>query len=214
MIAGAQESGADLLEARLDYLDLQARDAMDRLAEVVERASVPIIATNRQYKQGGHRLQNEEERVRTLLKAAALGFQYVDLELTTVGLKSAVKRVKDCGAAVVVSFHDLEDTLGESGMERIVESQTEAGAEVCKLVTTGNDISDSIRCLDFARRMSQTTKIVCFAMGEKGVLSRVLSPLFGAQFTFACLESGLETASGQISITELRKLYRKLGVDR
>lgn len=214
MVARAQESGADLLEARLDYLDLQARDAMDRLAEVVEGASVPIIATNRQYKQGGHRLQNEEERVRTLLKAAALGFQYVDLELTTVGLKSVVKRVKDCGVTPVVSFHDLEDTPGESEMERIVESQTEAGAEVCKLVTTANDVSDSIRCLDFARRMSQTTKIVCFAMGGKGVLSRVLSPLFGTQFTFACLESGLETASGQISITELRELYRKLGVDR
>ena len=148
-----------------------------------------------------------------MIKAAKAGFQYVDLELTTVGLKSGIKKVRDCGATPIVSFHDLEGTPEESEMEKIVRSQIEAGAEVCKLVTTANELSDSIRCLDFARRVSETSKIVCFAMGNKGVLSRALSPLFGGYFTFASLERGLETASGQISIAELKELYRKLGVD-
>jgi len=213
MIRRAEESGADLLELRLDYLTLPARDVMGSLGEVVGRASVPVIATNRQYKQGGQCLQSEEERVETLVKAASVGFQYVDLELTTAGLKPAVGKVKDCGGTPIVSFHDLEGTPEESEMEKIATSQIEAGAEVCKLVTTANEISDGIRCLDFARRMSKTTRMVCFAMGRKGLLSRALSPFFGCFFTFACLESDLDTASGQIPIAELRDLYRKLGVD-
>jgi 3-dehydroquinate dehydratase len=61
--------------------------------------------------------------------------------------------------------------------------------------------------------MSNVTDIVCFAMGSQGVLSRILSPLFGGFFTFSALEVGLETSSGQISLTELKELYRKLGVN-
>jgi len=213
MISRAEKVGADLLEIRLDYLNMRAPDAMEKLERTVGRASVPVIATNRQYKQGGYRLQNEEERVQTLIRAATVGFQYVDLELTTVELKSVVKKVRDPGATPIVSFHDLEGTPEESEMEKITESQIEAGAEICKLVTTANELSDSIRCLDFTRRISETSRIVCFAMGRKGVLSRALSPFFGGRFTFASLERGLETASGQISIAELKELYGKLGVD-
>ena len=213
MIRRAEESGADLLEVRLDYLDMHAPDAMDRVVKAVGHASIPVIATDRQYKQGGYRLRSEEERVQTLTEAAKVGFQYVDLELTTVDLKSTVKKVRDYGATPVVSFHDLTGTPQESEMERVTNSQIEAGAEVCKIVTTANEVSDSVRCLDFTRRMSETIRIVCFAMGRKGVLSRALSPFFGAYFTFASLERGLETASGQISIADLRELYRKLGVD-
>jgi len=213
MISRAEEAGADLLEIRLDYLNMRAPDAMERLGKVVRRTTIPLIATNRQYKQGGYRLQNEEERVQTLIRAATVGFQHVDLELTTVELKSTVRKVRDSGATPIVSFHDLEGTPEESEMEKITKSQIEAGAEICKLVTTANELSDSIRCLDFTRRISETSRIVCFAMGRKGVLSRALSPFFGGYFTFASLERGLGTASGQISIAELKELYRKLGVD-
>jgi 3-dehydroquinate dehydratase len=48
-------------------------------------------------------------------------------------------------------------------------------------------------------------------MGEAGKASRLLSPLFGAFFTFASLEKGDETASGQMSIGEMRTLYQVLG---
>ena len=94
-----------------------------------------------------------------------------------------------------------------------MQSQAEAGADICKLVTTANDVTDNIQCMLLTQRMCKIWTIVCFAMGKKGLLSRVLSPLFGAYFTYASLEGGMETASGQISITELKDLYAKLGVN-
>jgi 3-dehydroquinate dehydratase len=49
-------------------------------------------------------------------------------------------------------------------------------------------------------------------MGRLGIPSRVLSPIFGAYFTFASSSSGRETAAGQIPIDNLRALYKELGV--
>ncbi len=49
-------------------------------------------------------------------------------------------------------------------------------------------------------------------MGEHGKVSRLLSPLFGAFFTFASLEQGNETAAGQMSINEMRAAYALLGI--
>jgi 3-dehydroquinate dehydratase len=50
-------------------------------------------------------------------------------------------------------------------------------------------------------------------MGKPGVWSRLLAPFYGAQFTYASLERGLETALGQPSISELRSIYQILGED-
>jgi len=213
MIRRAEDEGADLIEIRLDYImNTDASDAIDKLEKVIGQSSVQFIATNRQYGQGGYRPQNEDSRIQTLIRAAEVGFQYVDVELTTTELKLIVQRVKDYGAKPIVSFHDFNGTPTISEMEKIVRAQVEAGAEICKLVTMANDAADNIQCMLLTQRMSGITKVVCFAMGRKGLLSRALSPLFGAYFTYASLESGLETASGQISITNLKDIYRKLGV--
>jgi 3-dehydroquinate dehydratase len=48
-------------------------------------------------------------------------------------------------------------------------------------------------------------------MGEVGKISRLLSPIFGAFFTFASLEVGSETATGQMSIKEMQTAYNLLG---
>jgi 3-dehydroquinate dehydratase/shikimate dehydrogenase len=48
-------------------------------------------------------------------------------------------------------------------------------------------------------------------MGKLGKISRLLSPLFGGFLTFAALERKSETASGQMTIQEMKELYSLLG---
>jgi len=57
--------------------------------------------------------------------------------------------------------------------------------------------------------------VVGIAMGEEGLVSRVLGPRAGGAFTFASLEDGTETAPGQVTAATMRKLYRadKLNLD-
>jgi 3-dehydroquinate dehydratase-1 len=211
-IQRAEAAGADLIELRLDYLEAEAFERLSMLKEIIDGAMVPLIATNRHHSQGGQRLQDEKQRVQTLIEAANLGFEYVDVELTISNLKPTIRKVKSYGAKPIISFHDFKGTPEVSEMEKIVESEVKAGAAICKLVTTANSLDDSVKCLLLTYKMSQATDFVCFAMGRAGMLSRVLSPLMGAWFTFASLESGLETASGQTSIDELRQFYRQLGI--
>jgi len=82
---------------------------------------------------------------------------------------------------------------------------------VCKIVTTAKQVEDNLTTLNFMSTASSKTKLVCFCMGELGKISRLLSPLFGGFFTFASLERGSETASGQITIQEMKASYELLG---
>jgi 3-dehydroquinate dehydratase type I len=207
-IKRAESLGADLMEIRLDYL----RDLRE-LDKIVKATSLPLIATNRQYEQGGCRRQKENQRVQTLLDAAKLGFQYVDVELTTNALRSTIDKLRERGSGVMVSFHDFKGTPNLAEMEKIIRSEMEVGADICKLITTANEAVDNVPCLLLTWNISRITKVICFAMGERGTVSRILAPIFGAHFTYASVEEGRETALGQLSITNLKKLYRSLGVE-
>jgi 3-dehydroquinate dehydratase type I len=214
MIQSAEIDGADIIEIRFDYMDnLGMLDNLDNLKRIVERCSKPLIATNRGIEQGGKCGLSDEQRLKTLIKAAKAGFKYVDIELTAKRLKETVNAAKGYGAKIIISLHDFKCTPSIQEMREILREQIKAGADICKIVTTANDVMDSIRCLTFTYEMSKKANLICFAMGERGLLSRILSPLFGASFTYASLGRGLETAPGQMTIRELREIYRRLGVE-
>ena len=61
---------------------------------------------------------------------------------------------------------------------------------------------------------SQDAHVVGIAMGEEGLISRVLSPRAGAAFTFASLSEGTETAPGQVSARTLLDVYRLEQLDQ
>lgn len=213
MIRSAEESGADIIELRLDYMGSELLGALDRLKDIARCASVPLIATNRHAGQGGMWNLGEEQRINVLLRAAEAGFAYVDVELTTERLRDIVSAIKACGAKVIISFHDFNSTPSLPELERIVRAEAEAGADICKVVTMANSLEDSIKCLVLTHEMSQKYDMVCFAMGKYGLPSRVLSPIFGASFTYASLDVGFETAPGQLTIRDLREIYGRLGVE-
>lgn len=212
LIRRAEEAEADLIEIRLDYLDINPAYAAEILGNLVREASVPMIATNRLYDQGGHRPQDENSRIQILIQAAEAGFEYVDVELTVAEIDSIVEKIRSYGSKPIISFHDFEKTPPLRDMEKIIRSETGVKAEICKLVTAARSVEDNLKCLLLVRKMSRLTKIVCFSMGRKGLISRTLSPVFGGYFTFASLTDYVKTAPGQLSIDELRSLYEKLGV--
>lgn len=212
MMDKAERSGADLIEVRFDYMDWKILDVLNNLKDVVKYSPVPLIATNRHVNQGGKCKLSEEQRLKTLIRAAEVGFTYVDVELTTWGLNDFIKTVRKKGAKIIVSFHNFNLTPPLNEMNKIFKAEIEAGADICKIVTMANSLMDSVNCLIFTYEASKISNLVCFAMGKDGLLSRILSPIFGASFTFASLEGGLETAPGQITIEELREIYGRLGV--
>ena len=113
-----------------------------------------------------------------------------------------VKKYSQC----LLSFHDLKATPPLDNLIKIVEGQIQAGADICKVVTTATQFEDNVTILKLVKHFSEI-KIASFAMGEAGRTSRLLSPLCGAYFTYGCLEEGQQAASGQIAVKEMREIY-------
>jgi 3-dehydroquinate dehydratase len=53
-------------------------------------------------------------------------------------------------------------------------------------------------------------KIVAFAMRPLGFMSRILCPLVGGEFTYAAIEKGEESAQGQMTVSEMRRIYKMI----
>jgi len=207
LIEKAEEAKADLIEVRLDKLDKH-----DRLADLASHGKTLKIATNKLLSCRGNFKGTETEQKQILLTAAKTGFNYVDIELSTSNLKEFKTQISDLGAKLIVSSHDFEGTLKLTELNIVLEREIVAGADICKIVPTAKRIEDNLTLLNFCSAASKRCSVVCFAMGEPGKVSRLLSPLFGCAFTFAALESGSETASGQMTIQEMRSTYKLLGV--
>jgi 3-dehydroquinate dehydratase/shikimate dehydrogenase len=93
-----------------------------------------------------------------------------------------------------------------------LNSQIKNGGDVCKIITTAIYPRDNLSILHFLEEESTRTKLVSFAMGQQGIPSRILSPLFGAEFAFASLNEASKTADGQLTIDDLRSAWQLLGV--
>jgi len=204
-IIGAMDmSTIDLVEVRADYL----KD-WSEIEEIPRISTVPTILT---YKVEEKRALRQDIRSIRSALAAAGKFAYFDLDLASDELKEIVSQLRTKGVKPIVSYHYTSGTPPLSTLRGIIKKEAEAGAEICKLVTTAKKPEDNLTCLRLVSEMSKAHELVCFAMGPLGTPSRLISPLIGANFTFASLEMGAETAPGQLTVDEMRRIYHTMGV--
>ena len=188
----------ELFEVRIDLIG-------DGWQELVKQLKKPWIACNRSAEEGGSWQGSESGRREELLKAIELGASIIDVELVTGNLTEIVQAIKE-RSKCLLSFHDLEGTPPLDRMREIVQKELEAGADICKLVTTAHRFEDNLAVLQLISDFPKT-RVVSFAMGPSGFASRILCPLVGGDFTYASIEAGKESASGQITVRDLRKIY-------
>lgn len=206
-IEEAEKAMADFVEVRLDRFEISRR-----LSDLSASTKIPLIAANKLQNEKGFFAGNETERQETLLNAAKNGFEYVDVDTTSLKFEQTMGKLKHLGAKTIASYHKFDGILNAPALEKILDKQIVSGADICKIVLTANQIEDNLPVLSFVSFASAKAKLVCFCMGSEGKVSRLLSPLFGAYFTFASLQTGNETATGQMSISEMCAAYNLLGV--
>ena len=192
------ESLVELFEVRIDLIG-------DSWQELVKQIKKPWIACNRSADEGGSWRGSESRRREELLKAIELGASIIDVELVTGNLKEIVQAIKK-RSKCLLSFHDLEGTPPLDRMREIVQKELEADADICKVVTTARRFEDNLAVLQLISDFPKT-RVISFAMGPLGYTSRILCPLVGGDFTYASIEAGRESASGQITARDLRKIY-------
>ena len=212
MIAHARrevEAGEIFLEFRLDFLDdpCQGADAIRGFLE--EFPETLILATCRRHQNHGKFNGSIEEQLAILERAVNNGAQAVDIEIETAEVAQDRLHQFRGRAQVIVSYHNFEAT---PPLDVVINRAMRVPADIYKVVTTARKPSDNMRVLAAARALPKQ-KVVVLAMGELGFPTRVLSPVFGAAFTYAAPLVAEGTAAGQVCARALRHLYRveKLG---
>jgi len=197
-MARKAEGFADLLEVRIDLVG-------DSWQELAKQLNKPWIACNRRAAEGGQWEGGETEIINELVKAIELGAGIIDIELGTMDLAEVIQVIKR-RAECLLSFHDLTGTPSLHSLKEIVQRQLAAGADICKIVTTAQRFEDNITVLQLISEFPNT-RVISFAMGHLGLISRILCPLVGGYFTYASIERGKESAPGQITVISLRRIY-------
>ena len=193
---------ADLFEIRADFL----KNKKD-WKKIVRESSLPTIVAFRASWEGG-KFKGSERSREALLKEAASEAEIIDVELDAKFLPAVKKAVEESGASLLVSKHDFSKTPSKKDALAILEKERKAGADLCKFVATAKRFADNTRILEVLFEEKEKTRVIAFCMGGLGVASRILSPLFGASFTFACTDYGKEAAPGQVSVHDMREIYK------
>lgn len=209
----AKRLGADLIELRLDFIPNLNENTVMKITKEVKKLNLPIILTIRREDFGGEfPIKKENERINLLLNGAK-NVDFIDIELETRKKERLIKlieNVKSIGTKVIVSSHDLEKTPTLEKILKILNEEKNLEADICKFVSKANKIDDNLTTLS-ANILFKGKKIL-FCSGELGRSSRILAPLFGSEFTFASLEKGKESITGQLDIKTTRMLVNEFKV--
>lgn len=190
--------GADLVELRLDYL---SEIDVNTVIAAIRRFGRRVVVTLRPSWEGGRFDRGEGERARVLLEVTEAEPAYVDIELDSASLVEVAEKLRE-KTSLIVSKHDLDGSLN-GGELRAAASRALRLGDVAKVVTTAKTFSHNLEVLGLYRDFPPS-RLIAFAMGELGTISRILSPLIGAPIAYACLP-GDAVAPGQLTIDELRR---------
>ncbi len=198
-IRQAVSAGAEMLELRLDYLQPLTNNEVTSVVAAAVEAKLPVIATCRPNWEGGRFAGDEKERQLLLQQAVKAGVEYVDLELAHLERKA----VEFYEAKVIVSNHDF-DRLPDDIHKRLENIKIREPA-IAKLAYMAEKIADCFAALDMLRKDGN---LIALAMGEAGVITRLFARKLGAFLAFASLEKDQESAPGQVTIDEMKNVYR------
>lgn len=206
----------DALELRADYL----RDLTPaRVAPLLRRLAavgLPVVFTDRAAAEGGAGTREEAARLAVIAAAIAGGLPaLVDLELATAEPDRArlLAAARERGVPVMLSFHDFRATPDDDALWVTLRAMAAAGAAAAKLAVMPRDAADALRLLAVCRAATAGPAplgipVAAMAMGPLGVVTRVLGHRAGSALTFAAAAPGAGSAPGQLTVAQLRDLWR------
>jgi 3-dehydroquinate dehydratase I len=192
-------------EVRLDYLE------KPDLKRLFRSLPGPVIATNRPRAEGGRWSGSEADRRGLLAEALTWGVHALDVEFSTEAAWRRELYARRGQTRLILSWHDFEGTPEAAALEEIFSDMLAQEADILKLVTHACNPADNLRVLALIPRALAAGKdIIAFCMGPLGKWSRVAAAFLGSFVTFAPFNPQQASAPGQITVNEMRRIWRML----
>lgn len=184
-----------IAEIRLDLME-----SFD-LARLIRESPCPLIITCRPPREGGRFNGSEDARLAILRQAIQLGCAYVDIEWDCVaGLREFPRDTTQ----LIVSRH-WTDHMPTELLSSYYALKGEA--DVVKLVGMSRRLHDMFAVFDLFRRAEKP--VIAIAMGDEGVLTRLLAPCFDScLLTYGAPFPHATTALGQLTVAEMVDAYK------
>jgi 3-dehydroquinate dehydratase/shikimate dehydrogenase len=214
----ALAAGAEMLELRTDYLENLSVDlARDLIAAVKTIAGrrLPIIVTCRDSRQGGAIAYPQQLRIDVLIGALKAGAEFIDFEYENFLSTGTQERIRvalsgSLKGRLILSAHNFQTGFADiSKLYRSILSVCQVA--IPKIVYTANHINDCFEAFDLLHQTSGERIIFC--MGEPGIISRIIAKKLNSFVTFASIDDQTATAPGQLTIGQLKELYRYDSID-
>ena len=209
-IKAAKKAGAEMLELRTDYLAELDVEKMQAVLAAAKKTTLPVIVTCRDKAQGGEGDWPVQLRRQILAEAITAGADYIDCEFDNYVLSETQDLLKETLKArpetgLILSAHSFDGPFKDlaSTYEEIVSFEDTA---IPKVVYTARHINDCFDTFDLLLQKDREAIVLC--MGQAGVITRILAKKFGGFVTFACADSEHATAPGQVTVKDLKRLYR------
>ena len=191
-----------MAELRLDWLsdDRQIRIFLRYLAAT--RAGTTLIATCRRREAGGQYCGTVTRQLAHLAAAIQAGCKWYDLEIETVRKhpQALLHGLLDHGRQLT-SAHFFLKSPGD--LERVATELASSPSDAIKIAVQCNSLAESRKLLRFAHRRRNT---VAVPMGDVALPARFLALRGRNAFAYAPVENS--TAPGQISLDEMKRIYR------
>ncbi len=214
-LAEAMKAAADvgdLIEVRGDCIDPDQAAAALESWQLLNKTGRPVILTYRPAEQGGHRQLDPRSRLRFWMFERPDTPDFYDIELSIVRNRSLFRFGKTMDwTRVICSHHNFSGLTSNLSayVNRVYEGMRDTPARILKIAV---QIDDAVDCLPFfsllRRAREEGREIIAIAMGPAGIMTRILGPSQGAFLTYAALDEASATAPGQVSVKELRHVYR------
>jgi len=202
----ASKVDTDLVEHRMDFME-----EIEGLDEIYSALTMPVIATNRSIRNGGHFKGEEAKRMDRLMDAIDAGCGLVDVEIDAPSKlrRAVIQRARRRNCKVIISMHDFKKTPSTKKLVGILKDEKEQGADIGKIVTLARSIQDCHRVLGLMLEANSINfPLVSFAAGTLGKFTRIVAPLYGAPFTYVFLNEKAEKS--QLDVNTLRRIYKEL----
>jgi 3-dehydroquinate dehydratase I len=197
--------GADYIEIRFDFLKTSDIGYAIRIAESTKAKA---IFTLRSAQEGGKFKGTENERIELLEKLSMARPMLLDVEYRTIKNNDYLADfLTSQPTPILISWHDFKCTPPTNRLVDILNGM-KIYSNYAKIVTTARETHDALRVLDLYEDVTGL-ELIAFAMGEFGVISRILCTIIGnAPFTYASVNSN--TAPGQLGLSRMRRLFDRI----
>jgi 3-dehydroquinate dehydratase/shikimate dehydrogenase len=196
------------VELRLDWL--KSDSERRRLLAWLRRNPLPravLLATCRRREGGGLFAGSVQDELHWLAQAAEAGCLWCDLEVETLRkLPRNSIRQYSLPRRILLSVHDFERM---PPLKPALEARWRGAVDAIKVAGVSHTIADSTRLLRFAAGLRDC---VAVPMGEIGLPARLLALREGSALAYAPVAAA--TAPGQVSLQEMKHLYRAHTLNR